>query len=159
MLLHFFTNSNHYMPVIVSTEDIAGAQSQNQELQSLLESKISLELCKLCLDNTERTIYCDISGDDVHSYIPSFLKQKIFDITRCLSHPGVRVTKQLITRRFVWPSINKLHTGSRHVFLANERRSNVTITTFLNTLKFQTRDFIMCTLILFPTSRKDKYWI
>jgi len=95
------------MPVIISTEDIADAQSQNQELQSLLESKISLELCKLCLDNTERTIYCDISGDDVHSYIPSFLKQKIFDVTRCLSHPGVRATKQLITRRFVWPSINK----------------------------------------------------
>ena len=100
LLQILFHHSNHYMLVRVSTEDIADAQSQNQELQSLLESKISLELCKL-LDNTERTIYCDISDDNVYSYIPSFLKQKIFDVTRCLSHPGVRATKQLITRRFV----------------------------------------------------------
>lgn len=64
------------MPVIISTEDIADAQANDEELQSLLQSESSLKLRKLRLDDSERTIFCDISEEDVRPYIPAPLRRK-----------------------------------------------------------------------------------
>lgn len=49
------------MPVIVSTQEIAQEQRNDTELQNLLQGHSALTLKKLRLDDSETTIYCDIT--------------------------------------------------------------------------------------------------
>ena len=95
-------------PVIISTEDIANAQLEDEELKEYLRSgSSSLQLKKLNLENSDTSLYCDISGNDVRPYIPLSLRRKVFDIVHNLAHPGSRVTKKMLSRRFVWLSMRK----------------------------------------------------
>lgn len=95
------------MPTIVSTDDLVCEQADDEELRFLLDSPASLNLRKLHLDNSDRTIVCDTSGDDVRPYVPISLRRTIFDNVHRLSHPGARATKKLISQSFIWPGLNK----------------------------------------------------
>ena len=97
------------MPVVVSTEELAEQQANDEELQRLIgpESTTLLQLRRLRLDNTDAYVYCDISGTDVRPYVPLTRCKRIFDTTHILSHPSSRSAKKMISRRFVWPSMNK----------------------------------------------------
>jgi len=96
------------MPIIVTTEELAHKQETDEELKKLLQDGThSLQLKKLRLDNTDTSIYCDISAEEVRPYVPKTLRKQIFDTTHGLSHPSGRSTKHLISKRFIWPGINK----------------------------------------------------
>ncbi|KMQ85902.1 pol polyprotein [Lasius niger] len=98
-----------HMPTIISTEDIALEQLKDEELQELVTSPSTsnLQLRKLRLNDSEHTIFCDVSTEEIRLYIPRILRRNIFDTVHRLSHPGVRAMKELIARRFVWPGLNK----------------------------------------------------
>ncbi|XP_011258800.2 uncharacterized protein LOC105252873 [Camponotus floridanus] len=52
-------------------------------------------------------VYCDVSTREIRPYIPRILRRSIYNTVHRLSHPGVRATKELIARRFIWPNLNK----------------------------------------------------
>lgn len=95
------------MPIVVSTEDLAKEQAADQELQDLLRTSATLKLQKLRLDDSDNIIYCDVAGEDVRPYVPETLRQTVFNTAHRLSHPGAKATARLITRRFIWPGVNK----------------------------------------------------
>lgn len=97
------------MPIIVSVEDLAQAQENDGELQELLVSNSSsLQLRKLRLaDNADKTLYCDISENEVRPYVPQSLRRQIFNTVHNMAHPSGRTTQKLIRRRFVWPVMRK----------------------------------------------------
>jgi len=96
------------MPIIVTTEELARQQETDEELKKLLQDGThSLQLRKLRLDDTDTSIYCDISAEEIRPYMPKSLRNQIFDTTHGLSHPSERSTKHLISKRFIWPGINK----------------------------------------------------
>ena len=95
------------MPVLFTTEDLSDAQKYDEELQDLLKSNSSLNMRKLPMTNSDTYLYCDISTDEIRPYIPKNLRQKIFDLTHGFSHPNGRVTQKLISKKFVWPGMNK----------------------------------------------------
>lgn len=96
------------MPVVVTTEELAKEQATDPELQTLLQTTTtSLKLQKFRIDHSDNIIYCDVAGEDVRPYVPELIRQTIFNIVQNLSHPGARATAKLITRRFVWPGVNK----------------------------------------------------
>ena len=82
-------------------------QQTDEELQELLTFDNSLTLKKLRIDNTDTAIYCDISTEEIRPYVPKTLRKAIFDTVYNLSHPSGRVTKKLVQRKFVWPSMNR----------------------------------------------------
>lgn len=85
------------MPVITTTEELA--QDTDEELKGILKDKThSLQLKKLRLDNTDTTIYCDVSQEEVRPYVPRTLRKRIFDTTHGLAHPSGRATKQMLRR-------------------------------------------------------------
>lgn len=94
------------MPVVVSTTELAKQQSQDPELSQVLQSA-DLQLKKLRVDDAEETIYCDISTNTIRPYVPVVLHRRIFDSVHNLTHPSGRATKHLITKRFIWPGMNK----------------------------------------------------
>ena len=84
------------------------AQANDPELKEILKS----DATALCLKKTyfpgfDVSLYCDSSNETVRPYIPMPLRRAVFDSLHGLSHPGVRATQKLVTKRFVWPSINK----------------------------------------------------
>lgn len=95
------------MPVIVTTDELSLAQQDDEELQQLLKSNTSLNLRRFHLDDTDRVMYCDVSTEEIRPYVPGVLRRRIFDTTHNLSHPSGRVTKKMIQRQFVWPSMSK----------------------------------------------------
>ncbi|GFS92744.1 uncharacterized protein TNCV_1161601 [Trichonephila clavipes] len=52
-------------------------------------------------------IFCDISTGTVRPHVPHALRRNVFLAVHNLSHPGIRATTKLISKRFVWTSMNK----------------------------------------------------
>jgi len=96
------------MPIVVSTEDLATHQKEDEELKSILNSNSSsLDLKELRCGNDDTTLYCDISGNDIRPYVPQCLRRQIFNVVHSVAHPSIRTTQKLLARRFVWPSMRK----------------------------------------------------
>lgn len=57
------------MPVKLDMHDIALEQSNDPDLQQLLQTKMSLTLQKFTLIDTARVIYCDTSTEEIRPYI------------------------------------------------------------------------------------------
>lgn len=96
------------MPIIVSTEDLAKHQEEDEELKELLDSdSSSLSLRKLHCSDSKTILFCDVSTTDIRPYVPGSLRRQIFDVVHNLAHPSIKATQKLIARRFVWPSMRK----------------------------------------------------
>ena len=93
-------------PPIDFTE-IANAQKDDAELQQLIESNSSLSFKEVPVPTTDVTMICDISTGTPRPYIPPKFRQTIFDSIHSLSHPGIRATQRLVTKRYIWPKINQ----------------------------------------------------
>ena len=50
-------------------------------------------------------LLCDTSQAMVRPLVPSSWKRKLFDIIHNLSHPSIRNTKRLMSRKFVWKGL------------------------------------------------------
>ena len=71
--------------------------------------------------------------------VPYNLRKLVFDAVHSLFHPGIRASRQLISKRFVWEGMQK---GiAEFVSLVNSPRSTVTILPHCNRFYNQTRDF------------------
>jgi len=91
------------LPTIVTTEEIAAAQRDDDELQDLLQVPGALNLKQLRLEGTETVVYCDISAEDIRPYIPRSLRKKIFDVVHGAAHISGMATRKQIAGKFVWP--------------------------------------------------------
>lgn len=90
------------MPVIISTEELLQAQTDDEELKEILQSDCSsLDLRKLRFQDSDATLYCDVSTNDVRPYVPKSLRRRIFDTVHNFSHPSGKTTRKLIGQRFV----------------------------------------------------------
>ena len=98
------------MESIVETVDyraVAEAQKQDDELRTILKSGITaLKLKRINFPNLGLDVYCDTSSNSIRAFIPANLRRAIFDSLHRLAHPGIKATQKLISKRFVWPSIN-----------------------------------------------------
>lgn len=118
------------MPVIVSTQEIAQEQCNDAELQTLLQGHSALK--KLRLDNSETTIYCDVTNQ-IRIYIPASLRRRVVETVHNTSHPGIKATRKTIAQRFTWPNMNK-DVASEHAYLVNARKSNAITNAYRNIL-------------------------
>ncbi|CAK1592460.1 unnamed protein product [Parnassius mnemosyne] len=87
--------------------DLALSQRDDEELQKLISDGTSLKLEKVLLPGTDITIFCDTSTGQPRPFLTAPFRRKYFDKLHNLSHPGLRATSRLLTKRFVWPSIQK----------------------------------------------------
>ena len=52
-------------------------------------------------------VWCDVSTEIPRPFIPKQGRFPVFTQLHCFSHPGVKGSLELITRRYFWPSMNK----------------------------------------------------
>jgi hypothetical protein len=92
----------------VDHQTLAAEQENDIELRNIMKSgTTSLCLKKIRFPEISVALYCDISGGNVRPFVSKSLRRSVFNSLHGLSHPGIRATQNLVTTRFVWPSINK----------------------------------------------------
>jgi cleavage and polyadenylation specificity factor subunit 1 len=98
----------HPSPAI-NYDEIAATQTGCEELEHLLSpaQTTSLTLQPSSLDNSDRILWCDTSTGTKRPFIPAEHRRQLFDKFHAASHPGIRATQRLLTRRMVWPGMKK----------------------------------------------------
>ena len=83
---------------------LAQAQANDPEITRLRrDSAHGLRLRDVRIVND--TLLCDTSTGVARPIVPAACRRRIFDAYHNLSHPSVRATRQLITKKFVWPAV------------------------------------------------------
>ena len=96
------------VPSTIPYEEIAQAQKNDQELFDLItSSQTSLKLKEIQTEFSKVPLVCDVSNDTVRPYIPKSFRKAVFDEIHNLSHPGIKVTINLIAKSFVWPYMRR----------------------------------------------------
>ncbi|GFU09332.1 transposon Tf2-11 polyprotein [Trichonephila clavipes] len=92
----------------IDYEEFAQMQQGDDELKALLSvMNQTLQLKQLRMSESTTEIYSDISTGTVRPYVPHALRRNVFLAVHNLSHPGIRATTKLISKMFLWTSMNK----------------------------------------------------
>jgi cleavage and polyadenylation specificity factor subunit 1 len=91
----------------VTHDALAKAQANDEELQKCLVCDTTMQLNKILVAGTSVELYCDTAHNRTRPFVPSSLRQQVFDSLHSLSHPGIKEKTKIISQRFVWPSIQK----------------------------------------------------
>ncbi|KAK2578263.1 hypothetical protein KPH14_000527, partial [Odynerus spinipes] len=76
------------MPVIVTTQQLADEQANDEELQNLLLHNTVLDLKKGTVIRSTTPLYCDCSTDVIRPYVPKTLRKQIFHMVHRIAHPS-----------------------------------------------------------------------
>ena len=89
--------------------EIAKAQQDDAFIKSLIEnpSKSSLKISEVKIEDSDQVILCDVSTDKVRPIIPEQFQKVVFDKIHNLAHSGIKATRNLLQRRFVWKNMKK----------------------------------------------------
>lgn len=91
-------------PTPVDWSEIADTQGNDNELKQLL-SKNNLHWKRIHLSG-DKYLFCENSKNNVRPYVPMSLRKQVFDTMHNISHPGVRLSKKLISEHYFWPGMN-----------------------------------------------------
>lgn len=96
------------MPSPLDYKLLQEEQQNDTELQQLLQSSnTGMELKLIQMLESDSKIYCDISTPAIRPYLTPSFKKNVFNTLHGLSHPGVKATVDLISKRYIWPSLKK----------------------------------------------------
>ena len=93
----------------IDYERLAAVQKQDDYVRSLMDgsTETALQLQEFPINDGMTTILCDTSTSYVRPIVPRTFQRLIFDTIHNISHPGIKATKHLIQKRFVWHCMNK----------------------------------------------------
>ena len=88
--------------------DLAQAQAADSEIQSLRKTSTTLLVKEVPIPNSRHPLLCDVSTGTPRPVVPCTWQRKVFDVIHSLAHPGIRATRRLVSRKFVWKSLQKM---------------------------------------------------
>jgi len=86
---------------------MAQAQREDEEIPAYRTAVTSLVLEDVRFGPTGDTLLCDVSTGEPRPIVPTTWRRKVFEAIHNLSHPSVRATCTLISRKFMWHGIKK----------------------------------------------------
>lgn len=86
---------------------LAKSQTNDSELQSILDGETSLTLRKATIPGTQIQLYCDDSNQVIRPFVTAPFRRQVFESIHSLSHPGAKATAKLVAQRYVWPGVRK----------------------------------------------------
>ena len=93
-------------PPLDDFDALAEAQQEDRGLREFLDSPHGLQVRAVPLISG-RTLLCDESTGSTRPLIPAALRRAYFNLMHNLSHPGIRASQDLISRRVVWPGMQR----------------------------------------------------
>ena len=97
---------NSLLPGIDYTA-MAAAQLADDEMAAYRTAISGLVLEDVSLGSAGQTLLCDVSTGQPRPIVPADMRRNVFDMFHGLSHPGIRATTTLISRKFVWHGLRK----------------------------------------------------
>lgn len=94
----------------INYDELAEDQRVDEELKAILEGSMenqSLKLKHFTVPGSTKQLLCDYSTSDIRPFITRKFRERFIKATHELSHPGKRATAKLITKRFVWPGMQR----------------------------------------------------
>ena len=85
--------------------EMAAAQQHDPIIDHIQTSKNSLKLKYKPLPSQDVSILGDMSTGEFRPLVPEAFRRKVFDSFHSLSHPEIKGTQKLISRRYTWPGI------------------------------------------------------
>lgn len=98
-----------FCPTTLDYDKISLLQESDEYVQQVIKKThkdSSVIFKKIHLSTSDKPIYCEVSTDVARPYIPLQFRRNAFDSIHNLSHPGVRTTRRLVTKKFFWPKMN-----------------------------------------------------
>lgn len=92
-------------PSPIEYSSLSKQQNEDEELQKLLKNE-KYEFKTIIMPGTSTPIICETSTGIVRPYLPPEFRKPAFQALHNLSHPGVRGTRKIVTKRYFWPSMN-----------------------------------------------------
>ena len=92
----------------INLNEFAEKQEADEQLKAGRESSnYPLSLKRIQWGPAHTTIFCEITGEAIRSYIPGSLRETVFNMFHKPAHPGSKVTDRLIRQRYVWPNMHR----------------------------------------------------
>lgn len=89
----------------ISYDEIANEQEDDEELERL-KGQPNFDFITVKTDNGV-PLWVDRCHDGVRPYVPAKFRYRIFEHFHKLSHPGIKATRDLICKRFLWPFMKR----------------------------------------------------
>lgn len=86
-------------------EKLSKVQDEDPELKEIIRENDNI--ISVNIPNTDIRIWCDVSKGVSRPILPKEFGKQVFHNLHSLSHPGIRATRKLITKKFYWTSMNK----------------------------------------------------
>ncbi|MES9976195.1 MAG: reverse transcriptase domain-containing protein [Candidatus Thiodiazotropha sp.] len=96
----------HVINSPIDLAQMAEAQRVDQDFKLILEDT-SLRVESKPIVSSNGDILCDVSTGNPRPIVPVCMRRQVFDSLHNLSHPSIRATQRLISKRFTWPNMNK----------------------------------------------------
>ena len=97
-----------YANSYVDFSKLAECQRDDETLQNLLTSPhTKLKFVKIKVPNSQHMLWCDVSTGRNRPYVPEMYRKELFEILHGLSHPGIKGSRKLFSRCYVWLGMNK----------------------------------------------------
>jgi transposase InsO family protein len=86
---------------------MAAAQENDDDIKAYRTAVTGLVLEDVQFGPNNATLLCDVSAGQPRPIVPKSWRKIVFETIHNLSHPSIRATRTLITRKFMWHGINK----------------------------------------------------
>ena len=86
---------------------LASAQECDEELNTYRTAGTKLKLEAIPFGPQQKTLLCDVSLGHPRPIVPPTWRKRVFEDVHNLSHPSIRATRTLVTKKFVWHGISK----------------------------------------------------
>ena len=103
----FLANSVNAIEPGLNYRDLSVTQQEDQETQSYRTAVTNLRLEDVPFEDGSFTLLCDISTGTARPIVPQAWRRRVFDSVHLLSHPGTKITRKLVSSKFVWHGLNK----------------------------------------------------
>ncbi|GBO44562.1 Retrovirus-related Pol polyprotein from transposon 297, partial [Araneus ventricosus] len=95
------------IPSEIDYEEIARAQTDDEELLTLQGANSNLVFKTISLEPHGTPLHCDVSTGNIRPYVPKAFRTTIINVIHSLAHSGAKATANAVKQRFVWTSLKK----------------------------------------------------
>lgn len=91
----------------IDYQAMAKAQENSIDIQAYKTALTGLKIIKATIDSGGPELICDISAGYPRPIVPTDFRRSVFEIVHNMSHPGVKATVRLISKKFIWHGLKK----------------------------------------------------
>ncbi|GBL88584.1 hypothetical protein AVEN_26575-1 [Araneus ventricosus] len=95
------------IPSEIDYEEIARAQTDDEELLTLQGAHSNLVFKTISLEPHGTPLHCDISTGNIRPCVPKAFRTTIINAIHSLAHSGAKATANAVKQLFVWTSLKK----------------------------------------------------